>query len=324
MLDGIRDKVERLADTFNKKSFRRGVLGVALLGAVGFGASLYVDHLDAPHSADYGQRTALTPVLVEAARQQHALQEWKENWQTVCYVAGQPVETASTRGANQARDFLQKMSQEDLVGGQAVKSLEQLGTAICLSDSRNARNATFVDPTNIMTVNTAIAGPRQLFHVLEESRHAVQKTQGMVGSINTTFQETLRATFALEADATATAILAAYRLQAKGDPSIWQMLAYDLDHIDLKTAFLGEIFKSGDEMKATRAVFEAWYEKPMRLKQVYAQVRTRFENEKIWPVERPYLEKLPSNFFDKLGELGDGRNYGANQSKRISQHHHSF
>ncbi|MDP2206242.1 MAG: hypothetical protein Q8K65_08045 [Alphaproteobacteria bacterium] len=324
MFEGIRDKVEGLADTFNKKSFRRVVLGVALLGAAGFGANLYVDHQNAPHSADYGPRADLRPVLVEAARQQAALQEWKENWQTVCYVAGQPVETASARGANQAREFLQKMAQEELVGGQAVKALEQLGTAICINDSRNAWDAVFIDATNSLTVRSDLAAPRQMLHVLEESRHAVQKTQGMVGTINTTFQETLRAAFALEADATATAMLAAYRLQAKGETSVWQTIAYDLSYIDMKAAFLGEMLKSGDEMKATRAVFDAWYDSPMRLQQTYSQTRARFENEKRWPVERPYLEKLPSNFFDRLGEMGDGSNYGANQSKNISKHHHKF
>ncbi|MFN7113876.1 MAG: DUF6782 family putative metallopeptidase [Alphaproteobacteria bacterium] len=321
MLEGIRDKVERLADTFNKKSFRRGVLGVALLGAAGFGASVFVDQLNGPQTADYGPRADLRPVLVEAARQQAALQEWRENWQSVCYVAGQPVETAAARGANQAREFLQRLSHDDLVGGQAVRALEQLGTAICMNDSQNARDAVFIDATNSMTIRSAGDAHRQMIHVLEESRHAVQKTQGMVGAINTTFQESLRAAFALEADAAATTILAAYRLQGRGDQSLWQTISYDLTYIDMKTAFLEEIVRSGDEMRATRAVFDAWYENPARLQQVYSDVKTRFANERAWPVERPYLEKLPSNFFERLGELGDGSNYGANQSRRISQHH---
>jgi hypothetical protein len=320
VFEQIRDKIEGIRDVFNKKAVRRGMLGVVLVGAVSMGGNLFMGYLDAPRSASSGPQADIRPVLVEAARQQATLKEWNENWQSICHIAGQPDVAGSTPAVNKARDFLQKMAQEELVGAQAVKVLEQLGTAICINQSPKARNAIFIDATNTLTVSSRLAGNRQLFHVLEESRHAVQQSQGMMGSINTTFEETLRASFALEADASATAILAASRLRAKGDFSLWEMLSHDLTYIDLKTTFLGEMLKHGDEMKATRAVFDAWYDNPMRLREVYDQVRVRLQNEKHWPVERPYFEKLPSNFFDKLGELGDGSNYGANKSPNINKH----
>lgn len=325
MLHGVRDKVERLSEVFNKKSFRRGVLGAVLVGGiVGFSATPFMDFLNAPDKAGYGPRADLTPVLVDAARQQAALQEWKQNWQSVCYVAGQPEQADSTRHTERARQFLERMSRDELVGKQAVNALEQLRTAVCINESDRARSVVYIDATNSLTIRSSLDPSNQLLHVLEEARHAVQKTQGMVGSINTTFEESLRAGFALEADAVATTILAASRMRAQGDFSLWQTLSGSGLYIDLKTRFEGEMLLHGDEMKATRAVFDAWYDHPARLKEVYSDVRTRLQNERMWPVERPYLEKLPSNFFDQLGNLGDGRNYGANKSPRLSQRHVNF
>jgi len=304
--------LQKLKEIFNKKSVRAGVLGVALLGA-GAGGYLYMND-DGNAPAD-----AITPFTITVAKQESVLREWNENWHSICYIAGQPAEEPVSPRAEQMRTLLHKMAEEDLVGGQAVRTLEQLGTAMCLNDSRLARPAAYGETTNMLTVKSSLDPSWKLLYALNEARHAVQQTQGMLGSVNTTLEESARIAFALEADATATTVLAAWRLRQKGDGELWQHLVRDMNYNDLAAVFSQNMAQNKDEMTATRAVFDAWYGKASRIEAEFQNVLARERSQERWPVSRPYFEKLPPNFFDRLGELGDGRNYGANQSPLLKQ-----
>jgi len=307
--------LKKLKEIFNKRSVRAGVLGVALLGA-GAGGYLYMNGNDG--ASEGAAAAVITPYTVAAGKQESVLQEWNDNWRSICYVAGQPAEVPVSPRAEQMRKLLQRMTEEELVGGQAVRTLEQLGTAMCLNDHKQARSAAYGDATNVLTVKSGLEPRGKLFHALNEARHAVQQTQGMLGSVNTTLEENVRITFALEADAMATTVLAAWRLRERGDRELWQFLQGGHDS-DLTTVFAAHMVGERDEMAATRAVFNAWYSKETRIHAAFQDALTRERNQEVWPVERPYFEKLPSNFFDRLGELGDGRNYGANKSPMLKQ-----
>lgn len=306
--------LQKLKEIFNKKSVRAGVLGAALLGA-GAGGYLYMNG----DENVFGAAGGITPYTAPAGKQESALKEWNENWRSICYIAGQPAEEPLSPRAEQMRALLQKMAEEELIGGQAVRTLEQLGTAMCLNDHRQSRTAAYGDVTNVLTVKSSLEPSWRLLYALNEARHAVQQTQGMLGSVNTTLEESARISFALEADATATTVLAAWRLREKGDVELWQHLAYDMHYNDLAVVFSQSMVQNKDEMAATRAVFDAWYGKAARIEEEFRNVLARERNQQLWTVERPYFEKLPSNFFDRLGELGDGRNYGANKSPLLKQ-----
>jgi len=312
--------LKKLKEIFNKKSVRAGVLGVALVGA-GVGGYLYMnDDDDRTRSASYGPPAVVAPFALDRSKQEAALNEWRPNWQSICHIPGAPGDTVPIVRNPRMEDILRKMSEETLVGRQAVMALQGMGTAVCENNSKNALQAAFIDATNSLTISSHIDPTWQFFYAMRESRHAVQQAQGMWGSVSTTFEESLRIAYAMEADAAATTILAASRLRDRGDASMWNTIGYNAIYSDLKNVFARTMVYENDEMKAAKAVFEAWYENPRRMQLVYNEVLTRRENEKRWPVERPYFEKLPSNFFDKLGELGDGSNYGANKSPNIHKH----
>jgi hypothetical protein len=305
--------LQKLKEIFNKKSVRAAVLGTALVGA-GVGGYHYMNA-----SSDEAGLGTIIPFSITAAKQEAILTEWDENWRNICYIPGQALEEPLPPRVEQMRTLLKKMAEEDLVGGQAARVLEEQGTAICLNDNPKSWPAAYGDTTNILTVKARLDPSWQLYYALSEARHAVQQRQGLQGSVNTTIEESTRIVFALEADATATTILAAWRLRESGDPTLWQHFERDTKYKDLANLFSRSMFRDKDEMTATRLVFDAWYGKAQRMEAAFVDVETRERNQILWPVNRPYFEKLPSNFFDRLGELGDGSNYGANKSPLLKQ-----
>jgi hypothetical protein len=309
--------LQRLKEIFNKKSVRAAVLGAAVLGAGVGGYHYMTGDGDRAGTVSYGPPAVIVPFSVEPAKQEAALDEWQPDWRRICHMTAEAQDTLPAVRIQAVEDLLARMSEEELVGAQAVTALRSLGTAVCLNGHRNALQAAFVDATNVLTVKRELDPSWQLFHVIREARHAVQQTQGMRGSINTTREEAVRIAFALEADAVATTVLAASRLRRTGNVTLWNMLDHDTLYADLKSTFTLTMLNENDEMKAAQAVFSAWYTDTRRLQRVYDEVLVREQNEQRWPVERPYFEQVPYNFFDRLGELGDGRNYGAGQSPHL-------
>lgn len=313
----ITDSISKFTDKFNKKNLRIGLVSAAVMAAAA--GYMYWDiKQDGYERASNGPAATITPYVVEAERQQAALTQWRQNWQSICFVEGQE-QAVRNREAARVQTALQKLGQEELVGKPAVEALAALRTAVCINDSPKALEAAYIDATNILTV-----GPNQtegwlMGNALLEARHAVQQRQGMRGSINTTFEENVRIGFALEADAVATTILAAARMNAKGESALWQAISHDPIYADLVHVYHANMNNTKSEAQATRAVFDAWYDGAARLRHSYHDTLQRTQNEKRWPVDRPFFDKLPSNFFERLGELGDGTNYGANQSPRIQK-----
>jgi len=307
--------LQKLKEVFNKKSVRVAVLGAALVGA-GVGGFHYMNGTNGDETG-VGR---IVPFSITTAKQEAILNEWNENWRSVCYIAGQPVEEPVSPRAEQIRTLLQKMAEEELIGGQAVRALQAQETAVCFNNSPRALHAAYSDTNNILMVRDRLDPQWQVYYMLKEARHAVQQRQGLQGSVNTTLEESTRIAFALEADAVATTVLAAWRLREKGDPSLWQNFMAHTKYNDLAMTFAKSMHQDKDEMTATRATFDAWYSKAVRMESAFRDVvLVRERNQQLWTVERPYFEKLPSNFFQRLGELEDGRNYGANRSPLLDQ-----
>lgn len=312
----IYDSISKFAGKFNKKNVSIGLVSATVMAAAA--GYMYWDiNRDGYERASNGPPATIAPFVAEAGRQQAALTEWRQNWQSVCFVEGQ--DAALNREQARLRTAMQKLGQEELVGKPALAALSELRTAVCINDAPRALDAVYIDATNILTVRQNQSEGWLMAHALGEARHAVQQRQGLRGSINTTFEENVRIGFALEADAVATTVLAAARLNAKGESALWQAISQDPLYADLIHVFHATVNNTKSEIEATRAVFDAWYDTAARLRHSYQDTLQRTQNERRWPVDRPFFEKLPSNFFERLGELGDGTNYGANQSPRIQK-----
>lgn len=309
-----------IKDTFNarsaKKYLRIGLLGATLLGA-GIGYHMLKD--DRPDI----ESIPMAPVL--AGEQQAAkLTEWKENWREMCLIPGAPsapdsiVQGPDSAQIRQIKNVLERIESEPVVGAGLVKNLRDMGTAICVNPARGVKHTYYDDMKNTIFVKHGLNDGLLLIEMAHESRRAMQKAQGMRGRLLIQDgMEKMNVDFALEADVVATTALLGWRMKEQGKPQLWKLLTTSPYFDDVNTAFLGTLLKTKDEKQATLAAFEQWYTGANRMRLAdqeiqYVRIMTGLDRRHL-----PAAEKSPKGFFERLGELPDGSNYGANKSPSI-------
>ncbi len=299
-----------------KKYLRLGLLSATLLGA-GLGYHYLKD--------DRVDLESIPPVtFVQGEVQAEKLQAWRENWRDMCVIPGQraqpdstlqPSDTTETR---KIREVLAQLEREELVGVGLVRNLKDNGTALCVDPAPGNKHTYYNDMLNTIFIKRGLNDSHLLMQVVHESRRAMQKSQGMLGRTRIQDElERMRADFALEADVMATTTLVAWRLNQQGRGDLWKLMRGNPIYSDLPTVFTRTILETQDEKKATLAAFDRWYAHETRMSEAYKEV---YFVRSVTGQERRHLpatEKIPNGFFNHLGDLPDGTNYGANKSPSI-------
>lgn len=294
-----------------RKFLRLGLLSATLLAAGGIGYNIW-------DSRDKGEPIESVPqtVMVTAEHQQMRLQEWRENWRDVCYFPGQQEPQSTAHRA--IRDVLQELQREQLLGAGLVKTLGDMGTAICVDNAPGSKMTYYNDSWNSIFIRRGQSGSHLLMQVVHEARRVQQKEQGMLGRIKLTdTHQRLRMDFALEADVAATTTLVAWRMQQSGRGDLWNLLRSSPLYNDLPTVFTRAILDGKDEKAATLDVFERWYTRETRMHEAYQERKHATFMAGVDRRDIPSYEYVPQGFFNRLGELPDGSNYGANKSPTI-------
>lgn len=310
----------RLKDKFNtrsvKKALRIGLLGATVLG-VGIGYHLMQD--DRPNIESIPH----APVLMGEA-QAAKLDAWRENWREMCVIPGAPdaldslVQGGDTTQTRKIKNVLERIEAEPVVGAGLVQNLKDMGTAICVNPSRGVKHSYYDDMKNTIFIKHGLNNDHLLLEMVHESRRAMQKSQGMLGRLRVQDEmEKMNVDFALEADVVATTALLGWRMHEQGKPQLWKMLTTSPYFDDVSTTFLGKFLETRDEKQATLAAFEHWYTGENRMSLAYKEIEfvrgATGQDRRHLPAE----EKSPKGFFERLGELPDGSNYGANKSPSI-------
>lgn len=145
--------------------------------------------------------------------------------------------------------------------------------------------------------------------LLHELRHLDQLLRGFCPANDLAPLDNSRATYALEADASAVSLLLAWQLRAKGDATAWEALAAWPQQADIAARFAAAAEAGADLPAAAAMAFAQWYAGQERRELYHLSSCSDYLDRE----DRGHLlrgsARLPGDFFQRLCVLPDGRPY---------------
>jgi hypothetical protein len=142
-----------------------------------------------------------------------------------------------------------------------AESLADQAPTLCIDDSLYDAQGFFEPRTNRIVLRAGLDPDMQLAILLHELRHLQQFASDDCPTIAMALSDYVRLRMALEADAAAIGVFAAWKLQQAGRPGPLEQLQSWPTHDDLVTRFKAEIEATGgDEVAATSATYAQWFE----------------------------------------------------------------
>lgn len=220
-----------------------------------------------------------------------------------------PYENAKSRSQITARALTKHIAGLARDFPTIVETLHASSPAICL-DQRKAGERGYYDVNqNIIGLKAVLPFWEKLAVLLHELRHVEQFSRGYCPSTDFSMQENARATFAIEADAAAVAILIAWAMKADGNDGPWLAMTTWPHYADIPARFETVMRKTDDPSLATAAAFEQWYALPWRVETYYlascSDYLDRLDETKLLVNDA----LLPDDFLDELCKMPDGSNY---------------
>lgn len=192
---------------------------------------------------------------------------------------------------------------------QLGEALETRAPRLCFSDQMdNAHGYLDVERDEIV-LGRSLSRPMQIGILLHELRHLWQFSRGACPSDDLAMNEYARATFALEADASAISLLIAWDMKARGDASVWAALSSWPSHSDIAASFSRAMRDTGDAALATTAAFYQWYASAERHERYYSAACSDYLYRQDKGHLIPRYQLIDVDFFDNLCRLPDGGKY---------------
>lgn len=188
-------------------------------------------------------------------------------------------------------------------------ALDGLAPALCLADDMSGAEGYF-DPAR-MQITLARGQPAAMHQgvLMHEFRHLEQFSRGFCPSDSLSRDEHTRLVFALEADASAIALLLAWERLIEGDPAVWEAMMNWPSQTDIAVVLAQEFFRSGDRATMAAAAFAQWYESAERRERYYVVACGAYlERLEIAKALTP-TGRLPDDFLDRLCLLPQGGGY---------------
>ena len=183
------------------------------------------------------------------------------------------------------------------------------GTDICLSANLLDALGYFSPEDNSIVIQSELPHFFQIAILIHELRHLQQFATGNCPNDSLAMSESARATFALEADASAISIFIANSLKDAGQPEIWEALSTWPSQTDIVVSFEKELATSGDPRRATTAAFAQWYESLQRRENYYRASCSSYLDRQDRTKALPLYEKVAPDFFESLCRMPDGSMY---------------
>jgi hypothetical protein len=191
-----------------------------------------------------------------------------------------------------------------------AQSLKTRAPALCIDDSLYEEQGFFEPKANRIVLRAGLDPDMQLAILLHELRHLEQYARGDCPTIALTLSDYMRLRLALEADAAAVGVYAAWKLQQSGIPGPLEQLQSWPTHDDIVTRFKAEIEATGDEVAATSAAFAQWFESDDR-RGIYAfAICSNYLDALDTGKMPPGKQTVADDIATRLCVLPDGQAYG--------------
>lgn len=181
--------------------------------------------------------------------------------------------------------------------------------ALCFADTLDGAEGYYDAEGSRIVLRSGLSRALLAGILLHELRHLDQFTRGYCPSNDVSMQENAKAVFAMEADASAVSLMAAWMLGESGHPAIWDALANWQSQRDIADRFAAEMHQGGDMLAALKGAFDQWYSSEERTESYYlmscADYLDRQDESKLLPNYR----LLPENFFEDLCSLSGDLDY---------------
>ncbi|GHE93815.1 hypothetical protein GCM10016455_12510 [Aliiroseovarius zhejiangensis] len=188
-------------------------------------------------------------------------------------------------------------------------SQPQLRPSLCLVDHSSAAIGEYLSAPNTIYLRRDMPAPLMQGIMLHELRHADQYLRGFCPSNDVSMQENARAVAAIEADASAISLLAAWRLSKLGRPDTWAALAAWPMQRDIATIFEQRLSATLDPVDAVSAAFAQWYRADGRWNSYYVSSCSDYLDRQDDGHLLPSYATLPDDFLKKLCIMPGGERY---------------
>lgn len=187
--------------------------------------------------------------------------------------------------------------------------LTEMAPQLCLSSKMDNAHGYLDVYDNRIVLGEELTAAMRVAVLLHELRHLEQLAIGICPSDKLAMGEYARATFALEADASAISLLIAWDMKERGDDSVWAALSSWPTQEDIARRFEVEMAKSGDAATATAYAFDQWYASEDRRELYYLASCSDYLDRQDAQHALPSYQLVPDSFFAELCRMPDGSNY---------------
>jgi hypothetical protein len=189
-------------------------------------------------------------------------------------------------------------------------SLDVERPTICLFEGSVGARGYFDLGENVIALHAELSEGQKLAVLIHELRHLDQAQRGLCPADNLAMEEVARATFAMEADASAVTAHMAFEMQEAGDGAVWQALRRFENYSDIAVAYAATRSQSGSVARALGAAFEQWYASDWRRERYYVATCSDYLDRIDDAHLLPSYGLLDDAYFDALCRLPDGTPYG--------------
>lgn len=223
-----------------------------------------------------------------------------------CLAAGAAAQTPEQQRLQGLLDRLAPVLEQLPSLGAALRGR---GPDICLSRHLHEEHGYMEADGGRIVLNARLGDAMLLAILLHELRHLDQSATAICPPPDLSMQETARAVLALEADASAVMLLAAWWLREQGDAAAWRAIGDWPSARDIAERFAADMAAGGTPASAASAAFDQWYRDPERVEQYYLSSCSDYLARQEETKALPRYQLVPPDYFAQLCHLPDGTPY---------------
>ena len=180
---------------------------------------------------------------------------------------------------------------------------------LCMSNQMDGALAFLDVEDNRIVFGSDLSKAMVIGVLLHEIRHLWQFAHESCPSDELAMKEYARATFALEADASAISLLVAWDMKENGQTAAWEALSSWHSQSDIASSFADTMAETGDTKLAVTSAFYQWYTSPARMDAYYFSACSDYLDRQDASHAIPRYRLIPTGFFNNLCKLPDGTPY---------------
>ncbi len=190
-----------------------------------------------------------------------------------------------------------------------MAAVEEQSPTLCLSNMMDGAHGYYDTEQSRIVLSSQLSTSMLVAVLIHEIRHLQQEVVGICPSDALAMKDYARATFALEADASAISALVAWDMKENGNDGPWRALSDWPTQSDIASAFATEMNLSHDVSSAVSAAFNHWYESEVRRETYYLATCSEFLDRQDSSHAIPRYQHITPDFLDGLCTMPEGTQY---------------